>query len=67
MATIKIDPVNRIEGHQQWVVNTTAGSGGWIVNSGLNAVQVRGMMFRGFERILVGRDPRDAILICGRI
>jgi Ni,Fe-hydrogenase I large subunit len=25
------------------------------------------MMFRGWERILVGRDCRDAMIICGRI
>jgi hydrogenase large subunit len=67
MATIKIDPVNRIEGHQKWEVDTTfdSDSNGYFVDSG--GARVRGMMFRGFERILIGRDPRDAIIICGRI
>jgi hydrogenase large subunit len=64
MSTIKIDPVNRIEGHQQWEVDVTAlGPGGYKSNS----AKVRGMMFRGWETILPGRDPRDAIIICGRI
>jgi Ni,Fe-hydrogenase I large subunit len=60
MANINIDPVNRIEGHQKWEV-VTDGSG--IVTS----AKVRGMMFRGWELILEGRDPRDAMIICGRI
>jgi Ni,Fe-hydrogenase I large subunit len=59
MPTIKIDPVNRIEGHQKWEVDYTGN-----VTTG---AKVRGMMFRGWERILPGRDPRDAIIICGRI
>jgi hydrogenase large subunit len=60
MASINIDPVNRIEGHQKWEI--TAGTAGRTLSA-----KVRGMMFRGWERILVGRDPRDAIIICGRI
>jgi Ni,Fe-hydrogenase I large subunit len=65
MPTIKIDPVNRIEGHQQWEVDVT-GLGVGMGNRSTSA-KVRGMMFRGFEMILPGRDPRDAIIICGRI
>lgn len=60
MATIKIDPVNRIEGHQAWEVERN--SSGFITDA-----KVRGMMFRGWEVILEGRDPRDAMIICGRI
>jgi Ni,Fe-hydrogenase I large subunit len=60
MATVKIDPVNRIEGHQAWEVET---DGNGIVTS----AKVRGMMFRGWEIILKDRDPRDAMIICGRI
>jgi len=63
MAQLNIDPVNRIEGHQQWVLNHNASGSGRIVTK----AYVKGMMFRGFERILEGRDPRDAIIICGRI
>lgn len=60
MASINIDPVNRIEGHQKWEVSVTlAGK--------TTSAKVRGMMFRGWEKILVGRDPRDAMIICGRI
>jgi len=60
MATIKIDPVNRIEGHQAWEVERD--SAGFITDA-----KVRGMMFRGWELILENRDPRDAMIICGRI
>jgi hydrogenase large subunit len=60
MATVKIDPVNRIEGHQAWEVERA--SDGFITDA-----KVRGMMFRGWENILVGREPRDPIIICGRI
>jgi Ni,Fe-hydrogenase I large subunit len=65
VGTIKIDPVNRIEGHQQWVVDYSYDAPSLCnkVNSG----KVKGMMFRGFELILKKRDPRDAIIICGRI
>ncbi|MBN1841277.1 MAG: hypothetical protein JW883_03215 [Deltaproteobacteria bacterium] len=60
MASINIDPVNRIEGHQKWEVEVD-------INGRSTSAKVRGMMFRGWEKILVGRDPRDAIIICGRI
>ncbi len=60
MQIINIDPVNRIEGHQKWEI--TADDYGRTTSA-----NVRGMMFRGWEKILVGRDPRDAIIICGRI
>jgi Ni,Fe-hydrogenase I large subunit len=60
MPSAIIDPVNRIEGHQKWDV-TVDGSGR------STTARVQGMMFRGWERILEGRDPRDAIIICGRI
>jgi len=63
MASINIDPVNRIEGHQSWEV-TTASDG---LGQKTTSAKVRGMMFRGWEIILEGRDPRDAIIICGRI
>jgi hydrogenase large subunit len=67
MATISIDPVNRIEGHQKWEADCTDLSG--ISKDGyqINDARVRGMMFRGFELILLKRDPRDPIIICGRI
>jgi hydrogenase large subunit len=62
MAEIKIDPANRIEGHQKWDVTVSADTEGTVTES-----HIGGMMFRGFENIMKGRDPRDAIVICQRI
>jgi hydrogenase large subunit len=61
MATITIDPVNRIEGHLkvETTVNDTTG-----ILSGTKCV---GNLFRGFEIIMNRRDPRDAPVICQRI
>ncbi|MFZ3060257.1 MAG: nickel-dependent hydrogenase large subunit [Candidatus Methanoperedens sp.] len=60
MATeIKIDPITRIEGHLGVTVNV---DGGKVVEA-----QVSGTMFRGFETILIGRDPRDAPVLTQRI
>jgi Ni,Fe-hydrogenase I large subunit len=60
MATITIDPVNRIEGHLKVTVTTTAG--GLITDA-----QCTGNLFRGFELIMNKRDPRDAPVIVQRI
>jgi len=60
MATIKIDPVNRIEGHLKIEVVT---DGGGVVTD----VKSSGTLFRGFENILKARDPRDAQTITQRI
>ena len=60
MATeIKIDPITRIEGHLGVTVNV---DGGKVVEA-----EVSGTMFRGFETILIGRDPRDAPVLTQRI
>jgi len=61
MATITIDPVNRIEGHLKVVVTTAAG-GGTVTRA-----ECTGNLFRGFELIMNNRDPRDAPVICQRI
>jgi len=61
MATITIDPVNRIEGHLKVEV---------VVNDGSGAVEdakCTGNLFRGFELIMNRRDPRDAPQIAQRI
>lgn len=50
--TIAIDPVTRIEGHLKASVVV---EGGKVVDAHLT-----GGMYRGFETILKGRDPRDA-------
>ena len=57
---IIIDPANRIEGHQKWTVEIDSGNK-------VSDSKMHGMMFRGWENILVNRDPRDAIIICQRI
>ena len=59
MATITIDPVTRIEGHLKIEA---------VVEDGeVKEARSSGMLFRGFEMILRGRDPRDAPLITQRI
>lgn len=59
MPKVVIDPVTRIEGHLKIEVD---------VNNG-RVVDARssGTLFRGFEIILRGRDPRDALHITQRI
>jgi len=61
MATITIDPVNRIEGHLKVVVTVNDGNG--VVSD----AQCTGNLFRGFELIMNKRDPRDAPVIVQRI
>lgn len=61
--TITIDPVTRIEGHLQIEVTVdTVGGTQQVVDA-----RSAGMMFRGFEIILGGRDPRDAAPYTQRI
>jgi hydrogenase large subunit len=61
MATITIDPVNRIEGHLkvEVVLNDTSGM--------ITDAKCTGNLFRGFELIMNRRDPRDAPIIAQRI
>ena len=54
--TITIDPVTRIEGHLEVQVTVDTVKGTQQVVDAKSA----GTMFRGFEIILQGRDPRDA-------
>ena len=56
---IAIDPLTRIEGHLKAEVEVKDG----VVTD----ARVFGGMYRGFEQILTGRDPRDAIQITQRI
>lgn len=64
MAVIKaIDPVTRLEGHLKIEVKIdTVGGVQQVVSAWAS-----GTMFRGFESILVNRDPRDAQHITQRI
>ena len=59
MKKIVIDPVTRIEGHQKIEVTVDDG----VVKDARSS----GMLFRGIELILQGRDPRDATRITQRI
>ncbi len=63
MPTIKIDPLTRIEGHVSVEVEVDALTSGNPTDN----VKVYGTMFRGFENILLKRDPRDAPVITQRI
>jgi len=60
MATkVKVDPLTRIEGHMK--IEATV-DGGVVKDA-----QCAGTLFRGFEIILKGRDPRDAQRITQRV
>ena len=52
MSKITVDPITRIEGHLKIEVVTE--------NGVVKDADSSGMMFRGIELILQGRDPRDA-------
>jgi len=60
MPTLVIDPLTRIEGHSKWTI---------VVDTAFTITDARasGTMFRGFENILMRRDPRDAPVITQRI
>jgi hydrogenase large subunit len=55
---ITVDPVTRIEGHLRIDVEIDGG----VVKKAWSS----GQMFRGIERILIGRDPREAWLFTQR-
>lgn len=56
---IAIDPITRIEGHLKIEVEVTDGK--------ITDARSSGEMFRGWEIILQGRDPKDAQMITQRI
>lgn len=58
-----MDPVTRIEGHMKVEVTIDQVRGATQVVD----AKCTGTMFRGFENILTGRDPRDAAYITERI
>src|SRR4030066_2430217 len=59
MKKINISPFNRVEGDLEITVEL---DGGKVQNA-----RSRGIMFRGFEMILKGRDPMDAVVFTPRI
>ncbi len=61
MSTVKIDPVNRIEGHLGVEVEIDDN------NKKVVSAKAIATMFRGFENILYKRPVQDAIQIIPRI
>jgi hydrogenase large subunit len=61
--TAAIDPITRIEGHLKVEVKVDTVNG---VQQVVDAFSM-GTLFRGFEKLIEGRDPRDATLITSRI
>ncbi len=59
MAKVVIDPVTRIEGHLKIEVEVENG----VVKDAWSS----GTMYRGFEQLIQGKDPRDAIRITQRV
>lgn len=59
MVKIVIDPITRIEGHLRIEAQV---DGGKVTDAWSSST-----MFRGFEIILRGRDPRDAWVFTQRI
>lgn len=59
MAKLTVDPATRIEGHLRVDVE--------IENGKVKDAWAAATLYRGFESILKGRDPRDAWLITQRI
>ncbi len=60
---IKLDPVTRIEGHLEIEVTVDEVGGVRQVVEARSA----GTLFRGFEMLMIDRDPRDAALYTQRI
>ncbi|MDR0767449.1 MAG: nickel-dependent hydrogenase large subunit [Methanosarcinales archaeon] len=60
MVRITVDPLTRIEGHMRVSAEVDA-------NGIITSAQSGGTLFRGFERMLQGKDPRDASLHISRI
>ncbi|MFO7966488.1 MAG: nickel-dependent hydrogenase large subunit [Archaeoglobaceae archaeon] len=59
---VKISPLTRLEGH----LGITARINDVDGTPYATAAYAHGEMFRGFEKILIGRDPRDAPVITSR-
>jgi len=58
-STVTIDPITRIEGHMKFEAVVDGGE--------VKDAHVSGTLFRGFERILVGRHPLDAVRLTQRV
>lgn len=61
MSGIVLDPVTRLEGHLQVTVERDD------QNGTVSSAQSSGKKFHGFEILLQGKDPRDAVHITRRV
>ena len=59
MKRIIIGPFNRVEGDLEVSLDVEAGL--------VTAARVNSPLFRGFEQILIGRAPQDALVVVPRI
>ena len=59
MSRVVVDPITRIEGHLR--IEAVVENG--VITDAFSA----GTMVRGLEKILIGRDPRDAWAFCERV
>lgn len=59
-----IHPLTRVEGHMKMEIETAANESGDQV---IVDAKCAGSLYRGFEDILIGRDPAEAITITERI
>ena len=59
MAKVLIDPLSRIEGHLSIEID--------VIGKRVTGAKSKGDMYRGFENILIGRNPIDANMITQRI
>lgn len=57
--TVTIDPSTRLEGHLKVQLQ--------VENGRVVSAQSSGMMFRGFENLLLNQNPRDAVHIAQRV
>jgi hydrogenase large subunit len=66
---LTIDPINRMEGHMGAKCTAQPASGTNEKPGSVRIVraEMHGNLFRGFELILKGRDPRDAMVLTQRI
>ena len=56
---ITLDPATRLEGHLKVEVQT---EGGRVVSA-----KSSGLLYRGFENVLQGKEPRDAAQVTQRV
>jgi len=59
MGTVRIAPMNRLEGHMDIDATTDT-------SQRVNDVRAQVVMFRGLENVMIKRDPRDGPIIAPR-